>query len=355
LNISIQIVSFIYFKEEYINRLLIHNNEKFIANNEFAKDIEKGLNDKQKHVSPKFFYDKNGSRFFEEICEQPEYYLNRIESLILKKSVNEIMNLIGEKEISIIELGNGNSLKTRILLRPFLTNLKKVSYFPIDVSLKMLKNSIRNLSREFMNIQVFGICSEYVSGLIKINEFMKMHDNIPHRKLIIFLGSSIGNFDPKASKDFLYSLSRYIRKQDALLIGIDLEKDKKILDKAYNDKKGITAKFNLNILSRINKELGGEFKLSTFEHKSFYNIHKHRIEMHLESKLDQQVRIGSIGKTFYFKKGETIHTENSYKYSQNRFKELAKNAGLEVIKNFTDPKQQYSVILLKKVSDTTKS
>jgi L-histidine Nalpha-methyltransferase len=338
-----------------MNRLLIHNNDKFILNNEFAKDVEKGLSDKQKHVSPKFFYDKNGSKLFEKICEQPEYYLNRIESVILKKSVVEIIDILGEKEISIIELGNGNSLKTRILLKPFLTNLKRVCYFPIDVSLKMLKKSIRDLSKEYVNLQVFGICSEYVSGLIKINEFMKMNDNIPKRKLIIFLGSSIGNFDAKESKDFLYSLRRYVLKEDALLIGIDLEKDKKILDKAYNDKKGVTAEFNLNILSRINKELGGDFKLSTFEHKSFYNFHKHRIEMHLESKLDQLVRIGSIGKTFYFKKGETIHTENSYKYSQNRLKKLVRGAGLEVIKTFTDPKKQYTLILLKKVSDTTKS
>lgn len=341
--------------EEFINKLLIHNHEKVIVNNEFAKDVEKGLSDKHKHLSPKFFYDKKGSKFFEEICEQPEYYLNRIESLILNKSVNEIMNIIGEKEISIIELGNGNSLKTRILLRAFLTNLKKVCYFPIDVSLKMLRDSIRGLSREYVNLQVFGICSEYVLGLIKINEFMKTNDNIPKRKLIIFLGSTIGNFDPKESKDFLCSLRWYLQKQDALLIGIDLEKDKKILDEAYNDKKGVTAKFNLNILSRINQELGGEFKLSTFEHKSFYNIHKHRIEMHLESKLDQQVRIRTIGKTFHFKEGETIHTENSYKYSQNRFEELVRNAGLEVIKDFTDSKKQYSLVLLKKVSDTTKS
>lgn len=182
-----------------------------------------------------------------------------------------------------------------------------------------------------------------------------MNDNIPKRKLIIFLGSSIGNFDPKESVHFLYSIRRYLRKEDALLIGIDLEKDKSILDKAYNDRKGVTAKFNLNILSRINRELGGKFKLSAFEHKSFYSIQKHRIEMHLESKIDQQVRIEAIGKIFYFKKGETIHTENSYKYSQERLKEVVKNAGLEVTKNFTDPKKQYSLVLLKKVSDTTKS
>jgi L-histidine Nalpha-methyltransferase len=339
----------------FINRLLIHNSEHFIINNEFVKDVEKGLADKQKHISPKFFYDKKGSKLFEEICDQPEYYLNRSESLILKRSLNEITNIVGEKEISIIELGNGNSLKTRILLKPFLGNLKKVCYFPIDVSLKMLKKSIKDLSKEYVNLEIFGICSDYVSGLMKINHFMKMKNNIPKNKLIIFLGSSIGNFDPKEAKNFLYSLKRYIRQEDALLIGIDLEKDKRILDKAYNDKKGLTAKFNLNILARINRELDGEFKLSSFEHKSFYNIHKHRIEMHLESKLDQEVRVGAIKKTFHFKKGETIHTENSYKYSQNNLSELVKNAGLEMIQSFTDRKKQYTLILLKKVSGTTKS
>jgi L-histidine Nalpha-methyltransferase len=339
----------------FINRLLIHNSEHFIINNEFVKDVEKGLADKQKHISPKFFYDKKGSKLFEEICDQPEYYLNRSESLILKRSLNEITNIVGEKEISIIELGNGNSLKTRILLKPFLGNLKKVCYFPIDVSLKMLKKSIKDLSKEYVNLEIFGICSDYVSGLMKINHFMKMKNNIPKNKLIIFLGSSIGNFDPKEAKNFLYSLKRYIRQEDALLIGIDLEKDKRILDKAYNDKKGLTAKFNLNILARINRELDGEFKLSSFEHKSFYNIHKHRIEMHLESKLDQEVRVGAIKKTFHFKKGETIHTENSYKYSQNSLSELVKNAGLEMIQSFTDRKKQYTLILLKKVSGTTKS
>ena len=335
--------------------MLIHNNEDFIINNEFVKDVEKGLADKQKHISPKFFYDKKGSKLFEEICDQPEYYLNRSESLILKRSVDEIMDKLGEKQISIIELGNGNSLKTRILLKPFLANLRKVCYFPIDVSLKMLKKSIKDLSKEYVNLEIFGICSDYVSGLTKINDFMKMKNNIPKNKLIIFLGSSIGNFHPKEAKNFLYSLKRYIRQEDALLIGIDLEKDKRILDKAYNDKKCLTAKFNLNILARINRELDGEFKLSSFEHKSFYNIHKHRIEMHLESKLDQEVRVGAIKKTFHFKKGETIHTENSYKYSQNNLNELVKNAGLEMIQSFTDRKKQYTLILLKKVSGTTKS
>lgn len=335
--------------------MLIHNNERFIINNEFAKEVAKGLNDKQKHISPKFFYDKKGSRLFEEICMQPEYYLNRIESQILKNSVDEILKIIGGQEISVIELGNGNSFKTRILLRPFHAKLKLVSYFPIDVSLKMLKKSIRDLFREYANLQIYGICSDYVSGLVKINEFMKLKSKIPNKKFIMFLGSSIGNFDPEEAMNFLHSVVRYVRKDDLLLIGIDLEKDKSILDRAYNDKKGITAKFNFNILGRINRELDGEFNISNFEHKSFYNIHKHRIEMHLESKLDQQVRIGAIGKTFYFKKGETIHTENSYKYSLPRLNRLVKKAGLQVIRNFTDPNKQYTLILLKKVSNTTKS
>lgn len=335
--------------------LLIHNDEQFKANNEFAMDVERGLNAKQKHISPKFFYDKNGSKLFEEICDQPEYYLNRTELLILKESVNEIMNLIGESQISIIELGNGNSTKTRSLLEPSISRSKKVCYFPIDVSLKMLESAIRDLIREYANLQVYGLCSDYSAGLIKINEYMKKHDNIPKRKLILFLGSSIGNFNPDELKNFLYLLRMNLRKGDALLIGFDLEKNKIDLERAYNDKKGVTAKFNLNILSRINRELAGEFKLSTFEHKSFFNIRKHRIEMHLQSKINQQVKIASIGRTFYFKKGETIHTENSYKFTENRLKRLVKNAGLEVIKNFTDPGKQYSLILLKKVSNTSKS
>ena len=335
--------------------MLIHNNERFIINNEFAKEVARGLNDKQKHISPKFFYDKMGSKLFEEICMQPEYYLNRIESQILKNSVDEILKIIGGQEISVIELGNGNSLKTRILLGPFLAKLKLVSYFPIDVSLKMLKKSIRDLFRDYVNLQIYGVCSDYVSGLVKINEFMKLKRKIPNKKLIIFLGSSIGNFDPKDAMDFLHSIARYVQKEDLLLIGIDLEKDKSILDRAYNDKNGITAKFNFNVLARINRELEGEFNISKFEHKSFYNTHKHRIEMHLESKFDQHVRIGAIGKIFYFKKGETIHTENSYKYSLPRFDSLVKKAGLQVIRNFTDPNKQFTLILLKKVSNATKS
>ncbi|MGV8107593.1 MAG: L-histidine N(alpha)-methyltransferase [Nitrososphaerota archaeon] len=335
--------------------MLIHNNERFIINNEFAKEVARGLNDKQKHISPKFFYDKMGSKLFEEICMQPEYYLNRIESQILKDSADEILKIIGGQEISVIELGNGNSLKTRILLGPFLAKLKRVSYFPIDVSLKMLKKSIRDLFREYVNLQIYGVCSDYVSGLVKINEFMKLKRKIPKKKFIIFLGSSIGNFDPKDAMDFLHSIARYVQKEDLLLIGIDLEKDKSILDRAYNDKNGITAKFNLNVLARINRELEGEFNISKFEHKSFYNTHKHRIEMHLESKFDQHVRIGAIGKIFYFKKGETIHTENSYKYSLPRFNSLVKKAGLQMIRNFTDPNKQFTLILLKRISNATKS
>jgi dimethylhistidine N-methyltransferase len=269
--------------------------------------------------------------------------------------VDDILKIIGGQEISVIELGNGNSLKTRILLGPFLAKLKSVAYFPIDVSLKMLKKSIRDLLREYANLQIYGICSDYVSGIVKINEFMKFKKKIPNKKFIIFLGSSIGNFDPKDAIDFLHSIARYVRKYDLLLIGIDLEKDKSILDRAYNDKNGITAKFNFNVLTRINRELEGEFNLSSFEHKSFYNIHKHRIEMHLKSKLDQQVRIGAIGKIFYFNKGETIHTENSYKYSLHRLNKLITKAGLQVIRNFTDPEEQYTLILLKKVSNATKS
>lgn len=335
--------------------MLIYNNEEFIINNEFAREVESGLNDKQKHIPPKFLYDKKGSKLFEEICKQPEYYLNRTESQILKNSVNKILEIIGQEEIALVELGNGNSLKTRILLGPMLVGLKNVSYFPIDVSLKMLKRSISDLFNEYTRLKIYGVCSDYVTGLVKINDFIMSKKNAPKRKFIIFLGSSIGNFDPKEAQTFLSSISRFVKNKDLLLIGIDLEKDKATLDRAYNDKNGVTAKFNLNVLSRINKELDGEFKLSNFEHRSFYNTNKHRIEMHLISKINQQVRIGAIGKTFQFMKGETIHTENSYKYSLDRFEKLVAKSGLQVVKNFVDPNKQYTLILLKKIPNTTKS
>lgn len=335
--------------------MLIQNNEKSIINNDFAKDVESGLNDKQKHISPKFFYDKRGSKLFEEICKQPEYYLNRTESQILKNSVNEILDIMGNEEISLVELGNGNSLKTRILLGPMIARFKNVSYFPIDVSLKMLKKSISDLFSEYANLKIYGVCSDYVTGIVKINEFMKSKKSVPKKKFIIFLGSSIGNFDPKEALIFLRSIVRYTKKDDLLLIGIDLEKGKPILDSAYNDKNGVTAKFNLNILLRINKELDGEFDVSNYEHKSFYNTTKHRIEMHLISKVDQWVRIRAIGKTFHFRKGETIHTENSYKYSLSNINKLAGMSGLQVVRNFVDPNKQYTLVLLKKIPNTTKS
>jgi L-histidine Nalpha-methyltransferase len=219
----------------------------------------------------------------------------------------------------------------------------------------MLKKSISDLFSEYANLKIYGICSDYVTGLAKINDFMESKKNVPKRKFIIFLGSSIGNFDPKEAQIFLRSIAKYVKKDDLLLIGIDLEKDKSILDRAYNDKNGITAKFNLNVLTRINNELAGEFNVSNFEHESFYNGDKHRIEMHLISKIDQLVRIQAIGKTFHFKKGETIHTENSYKYSLDRLEKLVRKSGLQVVKNFVDPRKQYTLILLKKILNTTKS
>ena len=335
--------------------MLIHSSDSFIQSNEFAGNVENGLSEKQKYISPKFFYDKNGSELFEQICDQPEYYLTRTETQILKKSIVQIIDTLGGNGISIIELGNGNSQKTRILLAPILAMLSNVSYFPIDVSLKMLQKSIKNLSQQYSNLNIFGICSDYVEGLTKINEFMSSKKRLPYRRLIIFLGSSIGNFHPNEAKDFLCTLSDLMRTSDLMLLGIDTEKDVDILERAYNDKNGITAKFNLNVLSRINRELDADFKLSLFEHKSFYNVDEHRIEMHLESRVDQTVTIGAIGKKFNFKKGETIHTENSYKYSRDRLNSLVKNADLQITKYFTDPRKQYMLILLKKVSGTSKS
>jgi len=245
-----------------------------------------------------------------------------------------------DSQISIIELGSGSSTKTRILLQHFIrSKQKQLYYFPIDVSYTILYETVHKFSTDFPYLCTIGICSDYIEGIEKANDFIaSSNDQIPHRKLILFLGSSIGNFEPKESRSFLKTI-RTMEKCYTLLLGIDLHNKTEILEAAYNDKRGITAKFNLNLLSRINKELGEEFNLDAFAHRAFYNEKKRRIEMHLVSKTNQQVRVYRTGQTFSFKENETIHTENSYKYTLEQIQDLADDSGFQLKKNFLDKKK----------------
>ncbi|MDQ3887950.1 MAG: L-histidine N(alpha)-methyltransferase [Thermoproteota archaeon] len=315
---------------------------------EFAIDVARCLASNNKYLNPKYLYDKVGSQLFEQICLQPEYYLTRMEASILSKYAPVISKLVGSN-IKIIELGSGSSSKTAILLSYLSSQKKRIYYFPIDISSSVLIESERKLKSQFPNASIIGIRSDYDTGIDRAAaECMVIgnnNKNIHYTKLLLFLGSSIGNFEFIEAQSLLRSLREKLHTNDFLLIGFDLQKDESVLNIAYNDSAGMTAKFNLNLLARINRELGGNFDLGKFEHSAFYSRERHRIEMHLVSKTDQQLYIGALGKTFALRRGESIHTENSYKYSLSQIAALAENCGFTLEKNFTDEKRWFDLAL----------
>jgi dimethylhistidine N-methyltransferase len=233
------------------------------------------------------------------------------------------------------------------LLKYFLEKQNgNLHYFPIDISKDFLYKSSLKLQNDLSKIIIHPIAAEYFEGLRIVTKFLDSQNNIPTNKLILFLGSSLGNFEPKDAIIFLRNIREKVNKEDSLLIGFDLQKKKNILEAAYNDVEGITAKFNLNILDRINKELDGEFNLENFEHFAYYNQLKNRIEMHLISKVKQKVKINKLNQVFVFKKGETILTEYSYKYTLKSIEELANKSNFKVEKNFLDKNEWFNIALL---------
>ncbi len=305
---------------------------------EFARHVQEGLAGKNKRLDPKYFYDECGSRLFEEICRQPEYYPTRTETSILREQADEIINAAGDGKIVLVEFGSGSSIKTKILIKEILANQGSLHYFPIDISLSALLEASTSLEREFSGLKVRQVHSDYAAGMDHI-------EKAEGRKVILFLGSTIGNFEPEDAQAFLSDATAKMDVRDLLLVGFDLQKDAETLNSAYNDRKGATARFNLNILARINSELGGEFDLAGFDHRAFYNKEKGRIEMHLVSKKSQDVRVKHAGR-FHFARGESIHTENSYKYTTRQIEELAQKAGLQVRRDFTDEQQWFDLALL---------
>jgi L-histidine N-alpha-methyltransferase len=321
--------------------LALQQNRQF---EEFASNVATGLANENKALNSRYLYDKVGSQLFEHICLQPEYYLTRTEASILNNHAHVIAKLTASN-ISIIELGSGSSSKTTILLSSLALQKKRIFYFPIDISNSILIESAQSLKSQFPNVNIIGIPLDYNIGFEIAIKHIAGDNKIPDRKLVVFLGSSIGNFELAQAKSLLQILREKVDRSDFLLVGFDLQKDKSVLNAAYNDRAGITAKFNLNLLARINRELGGDFHLRKFDHYAFYNDGKQRIEMHLVSKTDQCVYVGALGKTFAFRKGETIHTENSYKYSLEQIAVLAEDSGFVVKKNFMDKKKWFDLAL----------
>ncbi|MBC7944837.1 MAG: L-histidine N(alpha)-methyltransferase [Burkholderiales bacterium] len=296
----------------------------------FAEEVAAGLRQPQKTIPPKFFYDARGSQLFEAICETPEYYPTRTESAILQQRAGEVSELVGAG-VQLIEIGSGNSQKVRLLLDA----LKPASYMPLDISRDHLVHAADAMSRDYPWLDVHAVCVDYMQPTFALLPRSAL------RKLAFFPGSTIGNFEPHEALAFLRRLRGLVAPGGAVLIGVDLKKDAGILNRAYNDASGVTARFNLNLLARINRELGADFDLAHFEHDAFYNEGIGRIEMHLVSTRVQNVCVG--GERYSFERGETIHTENSYKYSVAQFQVLGEAAGFNEVRTWTDVNQLFSL------------
>ncbi|MFB5619866.1 MAG: L-histidine N(alpha)-methyltransferase [Nitrosopumilus sp.] len=306
----------------------------------FAEEISFSLNRNSKFISPKFFYDKKGSDLFETICTLPEYYPTRTEIQILKNLQNDLPSFIDES-FRLVELGSGASVKTRLILDVFTKLQSDTEYFPIDIS-EILTESSEQLLRDYNSLHITGIIDTYEGGL----EFLKNYDN--KKNLILFLGSSFGNFSPVNGKGFLEKINSTMKSGDLFLIGLDLVKDSKILESAYNDSQGITAKFNLNVLSRINDELDADFDLNNFSHHSIYNKEDQRIEMYLKSLVNQSVIISKSNLSLNLEKNELIHTEYSHKYTLDQIKILLESVGFKIERVWLDDQTHFSLTLVSK-------
>lgn len=300
--------------------------------NDFLQDALNGLSAAPKTMSPKYFYDQKGSQLFDAICDTQEYYVTRTEIDLLQSLIPTLNKLAGPGA-DIVEYGSGASVKVRTLLE----GLENVSsYLAIDISRTHLINACRVLADDYPEIAIGAICADFTAPIT-----LPAISREKGRVVGFLPGSTIGNFAPKDAKEFLVRAAKMLDEGSALLMGVDLKKDPDILNAAYNDAQGVTAAFNLNLLARMRGELGAKLNQDNFRHRAFYNGNQGRIEMHLESKTEQTVQLD--GKEFCFSAGETIHTENSYKYGLEEFAALAESAGFRAKHAWTDPKGLFSL------------
>jgi dimethylhistidine N-methyltransferase len=298
----------------------------------FAADVVAGLSATPKHVPAKYFYDGAGSQLFERITDLPEYYPTRSEMRILRDEGAEIAKLIAPGA-ALVEFGSGSSKKARILLR---AAPPLAAYVPVDICGEMVEQEAAELRPDFPQLKVLPVTAD-----ICFPFELPAEAKAASARVGFFPGSTIGNFEPHEAAAFLRNAARILGASSTLIIGVDLIKPTEILNAAYNDKDGVTAKFNLNLLVRINRELRGNFKLDTFEHHAFFNRERNRIEMHLASLKRQRVKVA--GECFEFRAGETIHTENSYKYSVESLGALARGVGWAPAGAWTDKRKYFSI------------
>ena len=306
-----------------------------IAVSAIADDVYRGLTATPKSLPPKLFYDAVGSELFEEITRLPEYYLTRTELAILRRRAEDIARQTPQ-DASIVELGAGSAAKTRTILQALARHRMQVRYYPVDISVSALETATASLRRELPTVRIAPTCADLGGDL----RFLR---DISAPRVVLYIGSSIGNMDPEVAADFLHRVRARLAPGDAFLLGADLVKDRRTLVAAYDDAAGVTAQFNLNLLARINRELGGHFDLRTFRHIALWNSKQSRIEIYLESEIEQRIRIDALDVSIPFASGERIHTENSHKYTISGVRRMLREAGFTPRAVWTDPKKWFSV------------
>lgn len=319
---------------------------EFILNkeSEFALDVQSGLSASNKYLSSKYFYDHRGDLLFQQIMQLPEYYLTRTEFSILNHHYSSILSHVLDlnQSFNLVEMGAGDGLKTKILIEYLQAQKADYTYYPIDISGNALSHLRESLENKFEGIQIRPIENIYRKALKE-----KLWNN-DRPTLLLFLGANIGNFVLEEAKEILGLLGKALSKDDYALIGFDLKKDPELILGAYDDSQGVTRDFNLNVLNRINKELGGNFDLSKFKHWPVYNPVNGECRSYLVSLIDQEVQVEALSETFHFKKAEAIHTEVSKKYDKDELNILAEESGFEIINNFQDNHEFFTDSLWRK-------
>jgi len=313
------------------------------SRDDFAEDVRDGLTASPKTLPPKYFYDDLGSLLFEAICRLPEYYVSRAEEEILRSFSDDIVQSFGTP-IRLIELGSGSSRKTRALLDRLTSRQPALEYVAIDIDAEMLRQTAKTLSDLYPGLVVRPIAADFRQIAQILAPSVAAEPAL--RNVVLFLGSTIGNLDPAEQEDLLRAIRQAIRAGDMLFLGADQRKPKSILEPAYDDPLGVTSAFNLNLLVRINAQLGGRFDLANFRHRAFYNEAETRIEMHIVSTVAQRVRIEALDVEIAFAAGETIHTENSYKFDDASIAALARLTGFDAQRRWTDSRSFFADTLL---------
>jgi L-histidine Nalpha-methyltransferase len=310
---------------------------QFLANDATALVAREGLSASPKWLPAKLFYDEAGSALFEQITELPEYYLTRTERAIFESYAGEMLQAAGPS-LTLVELGAGTASKTCILIEELLQRQSRVLFYPIDVSSSALQEAEKQLEQRFPQLRVNPIVADYTGGVEALNR-------VSGRKLVLYIGSSIGNFEPDDSVRMLRRIRRTMRAGDGLLLGADFAKSPKILIPAYDDSQGVTAAFNKNILARLNRELDADFDLDAFRHIALWNKRCSRMEIYLESAREQRVFLPAIDLDIGFSAGERIHTENSYKYTMGMIEAILHDSGFTLEQSWRDRQKWFGVHL----------